>query len=412
MKKLLLASFVGLGLVVGVNASESRDTTFNIYGVGAKSDKKQNSSAGAGIMFDSEDVKVKIEATSDFIKSGMVLKFNPFDKDWYFKVGANYINQKIYSPVDTSTRVNQYSGALSSGYMLQDSLYIEVGGSYTQLSGTVFGDYEIKDESTSIVYLEVAKRWETSVGTLDTTANAGQVFYEFRDDEVSYGLGLDYYPMDNTKLGLMYQEEEFSSVAGASVHYSFLFADYVSNLDTETYQATMGVKLAFTSLVDVSTWSAPTNIKSHLSELHRFEGITFSGNMAIQSTAGVQKTQVAIDRDAPVNYAPTWTADSYDTGITVDDADDDVTVIKDLGAVSSDVDGDVITYSIVSIAVPHSGEQTKWDDSIYIDNGVLKLHNLKTNNPDEDGTVTVTVKAEATGGSNNTDISFTFEDVQ
>jgi len=44
----------------------NRDATINIYGVGAKVDKDQESSAGAGLMFDSEALKVKLEGTSDF----------------------------------------------------------------------------------------------------------------------------------------------------------------------------------------------------------------------------------------------------------------------------------------------------------------------------------------------------------
>ena len=126
-------------------------------------------------MFDSETIKLKLEGTSDFLKLGSVLKFNPLYKDLYFKVGLNYINQKMYSTANTSTRVNQYSGALATGYMLSDDLYAEIGGAYTKLNGSVFGDYEIKDEKTSLAYLEVAKRWESFIGA-------------------------DYYPLDNAKL--------------------------------------------------------------------------------------------------------------------------------------------------------------------------------------------------------------------
>lgn len=38
----------------------------------------------------------------------------------------------------------------------------------------------------------------------------------------------------------------------------------------------------------------PTNIKPHLSELHKFENITFSTNMNIQSSQGVKMTDEAI----------------------------------------------------------------------------------------------------------------------
>jgi len=292
------------------NLNQNRDTTINIYGVGAKTDKDQDSSAGMGIMFDSEAIKVKVEGTSDFIKSGAVLKLNPFNPNLYFKLGLNYINQKMYSPINTSTRVNQYSGALSSGYMLRDDFYVEIGGAYTKLDGKVFGDYEIKDETTSLAYLEVAKRWETSLGTLDTTANGGQVFHEYVKDEFSGGVGIDYYPMNNAKIGYNYQYEQNNIANIYSAQYSFFFVEYADNISLDTYQVNGGVKVAFDNLFDISTYKAPTNIKPHLSELHRFETITFATNMDIQSSARVQKTAAAIARDA--NTAPVAIAGSID----------------------------------------------------------------------------------------------------
>jgi hypothetical protein len=306
MKKLLLTGLVGLGLVVGANASE-RDTTINIYGVGAKTDKNQNSSAGAGIMFDSEEVKVKLEGTSDFIKTGAVLKFNPIANKWYIKVGANYINQKMYAPDDTNATVNQYSGALGTGYMISNDLYVEIGGSFTELDGSKVGaDYEVKDETTSLAYLEVAKRWESSFGTLDTTANAGQVNHEFVDNEFSYGLGVDYYPTNNSKLGFNYQNEKNNISSVYSAQYGYFFAEYVDNISTETYQVNAGFKIAFTDMTDFSTYAMPTNIKPHLSELHRFESVAFGTNMEIQSSAGVSKTAEAIARDnTPAISSPT-----------------------------------------------------------------------------------------------------------
>ncbi len=68
---------IALLLPCSVNASETRDATINIYGISAKTDMNQDVTAGAGIMLDSEIIKLKVEGTSDFIKSGLVLKFNP-----------------------------------------------------------------------------------------------------------------------------------------------------------------------------------------------------------------------------------------------------------------------------------------------------------------------------------------------
>ena len=323
-----------------INAN--RDATINVYGVGAKIDKNQDSSAGAGIMYDSEALKVKLEGTSDFFKTGAVLKVNPFTENLYFKFGLNYINQKVWSPVNTSTRVNQYSGSFATGYMLTDSFYAEVGGSYTKLNGKVFGDYEVVDEKTSLSYVELAKRWESGIGTIDTTANAGKVFHEFSDDEASYGVGVEYYPMDNTKLSYAYQYEKNNISNTYKAQYSYVFVEYNDNISYDTYKVTAGFAIAFDDITDFSTYRAPSNIKSHLSELNRFENIVLSKNMNLQMTRGVEKTAEAIARDA--NHAPVWTASSYNTGLTIEDTTDNAQTIKDLTAVSSDADGDAITY--------------------------------------------------------------------
>ena len=124
------------------------------------------------------------------------------------------------------------------------------------------------------------------------------------------------------------------------------------------------------------------------------DGATGSDTMVVNATA------------TPVNQAPEWTQASYDTGLTIDDSTDDTRNIMDLKFVTSDAENDPITYSIVSISVP--GQQIEWDNSVVIESGVLKVKNLMINDPDTNGNVIVTVKAEATGGSNNADITFTF----
>jgi len=281
---IMLATF----LAGFVYASEARDTTVNIYGVGAKTDALQDSHAGAGIMFDSEMLKVKFEGTSEVFKTGAVVKLSPV-QNWYTKIGINYVDQKMYAPDSSSARVHQYSGAAAVGYMAWDDIYLELGGSYTDLNGEKLGTaYQIVDEETGVAYVEAAKRWETPIGSIDTTANAGQVYYEFMDDQESYGVAVDYYPANNIKLGAAYQYEQDNISASYSAHYSLAFVEYSRNYSADTYYVTAGLKVAFDNLFDVSTWRAPANIKPHLSELHRFEQLVFSTNMNIQSTAGVQ----------------------------------------------------------------------------------------------------------------------------
>jgi len=47
--------------------ASTKNSTINFYGVGAKLNKDKNSHAGVGFMYDSEEIKVKLEGTSDFI---------------------------------------------------------------------------------------------------------------------------------------------------------------------------------------------------------------------------------------------------------------------------------------------------------------------------------------------------------
>ncbi len=268
---------------------QSRDTTFDIYGVGAKVDADHASHEGVGVMLDSEKLKIKLEATGDFFKSGLILKLNPFDDYWYFKGGANYLNKKMYAPDNATAKVTQYSGALSAGYMLKNDFYMELGASYTTLDGEIFSPtYKITGEDTKFAYLEAAKRWSISFGTIDAIANAGKVDYEFKPDETSCGAELDLYPADNAKIGVDYQYERSNIIRGYSAQYAFLFVQRSDNLSLHTYQVNMGIKIAFSDIFDTSTWRAPSKIKPHLSELHRFEELVFGTNMSILSSRGIE----------------------------------------------------------------------------------------------------------------------------
>jgi hypothetical protein len=83
-----------------------------------------------------------------------------------------------------------------------------------------------------------------------------------------------------------------------------------------------------------------------------------------------------------------------------------------LTAISSDTEGDTITYSIVSVDSPHPLDDSVFENSLFIDSGILKIQNLQTNDPGTSGTTTIVVRATATGGYNDTNVSFEFNDVQ
>jgi hypothetical protein len=138
------------------------------------------------------------------------------------------------------------------------------------------------------------------------------------------------------------------------------------------------------------------------------------GNFTLSSTFPSAGNDLSFTHSFVVkNLAPTWTASSYNTGIDINDSTNAQQTIFDLTTVSSDFDGDEITYSIENITPPHVGDQTRWENSTYIDaSGVLKVQNLTINDPNIDGTVIVTIRATADGGYNDANVSFTFTDTQ
>ena len=68
--KTLIIVFLG---TLSLNAADYlTNPTIDIYGVDAKVDKDVTSASGAGIYLDSDELKVKLEATSDYLKTGVV----------------------------------------------------------------------------------------------------------------------------------------------------------------------------------------------------------------------------------------------------------------------------------------------------------------------------------------------------
>lgn len=352
MKKILLSSIVAATLISSAYASTTKESSINFYGINAKTDKNQSASNGLGMMYDSENIKVKLEKTSDFLKTGTVLKFNPMDGKFYVKVGANYLSQRMYSSENDSTKVNQYSAASALGYMIRDDIYLELGASYTKLNGESFGNYEIKDERTYLVYGEVAKRWETDIGTIDNTLNIGTVDNEFQGNETSYGLGVDYYPTNNSKIGYQYQHENNNTLNTYSAQYSYVFIEYLDNTSQDTHQVNAGLKIAFSDILDINTYKAPTNIKSNLSELHRFENITFNANMSIQSTDGVTNSKSAAPTASDASFTDTINIDlsSYVSDDKDADSELDLTIVsKTDQLVVSNISGVTFTVNIDNV---------------------------------------------------------------
>jgi hypothetical protein len=274
--------------------ADSENTRLNLYAIEGKVNVDHNSAQGFGIILDSEEVKAKLEYTPDLLKAATVFKFNPLHENMYHKVGISYVKQKLYAPDDSSARVAQYSGAFATGYSIRNDIYSEIGVSRTQLRGGNIGNnYLIKDERTDRLYIELAKRTETDIGTLDVTVNTGKVFHQYSSNKAFSGLGIDLYPTSNSKLGYKYQDKGRYRTSQYSAQYKYLFAKYADNLTYGTYQVSVGVSIAFKNLFDISSYSTPKNIVPHLSEPHRFEDIAFGDNLFIQTATSIEEKTTA-----------------------------------------------------------------------------------------------------------------------
>jgi len=140
------------------------------------------------------------------------------------------------------------------------------------------------------------------------------------------------------------------------------------------------------------------------------EGCTISSNACTVGT--VLNNNESCEITVSCNTAPVWTQTSYNTGLTVQDNDDSVNVIQDLSTISSDNEGDSITYTIEDVSVPFPTEKSYWLNALYLENKTLKVRNLFSIDPDVDGEIVVTIKASDGIKSSNANISFLYHDTQ
>lgn len=93
------------------------------------------------------------------------------------------------------------------------------------------------------------------------------------------------------------------------------------------------------------------------------------------------------------NDTPTFTQSIYETGITVTDASNAAQNILDLNSVTSDSNGDPLSFTIVSFTTPFdNGEITLFENVFQINSGILQAVDLFTGDPDLDGDISITVQ--------------------
>lgn len=290
MKKIKIVLIISLLFASSILFAETNTTSDNVllstYIVKSEKSKANGSfsSSGAGLYYDSEALKIKLEHTSDYTKFGGVKKFNPQSSNWYVKTGLTYLNEKMYAYDYSTARVNQYGASIGLGYKLTNTLYLELAGNYTKLYGSKIGSwFEIKDETTKRAYAEIVKRFVGDFGTVDTSVNIGQTYYEFTKDETFIGGGINYYPTRYSKVSIFHNNEDKNHYSEYTLSYKSFELAY-SDLNDEAYKVTGGIKFQCKNILDLSTCKTPTNIIPDISENDKFEQVTFSSAMEIQTS--------------------------------------------------------------------------------------------------------------------------------
>jgi len=248
--------------------STSRDATMNVYGV-VLEDSEDETYSGLGVGFESEKFKISIESTSnDALLAETSLTFNPNNSQLYLKVGAGYLEQEFSGFTSRPLEVNAVSAMFATGYMLDSELYIEAGLSSTRLDADTYSEingYGNQVETITSYSGAVTKRVEVSAGTLDLSLDVGQFSYE-SDDARFYGICLDFYPTNSTKLTFGHVNLEDSVTNNIEIQHGYFFVNYANDTSSETYEAEAGLKVAFGDMFNPSSYKAPMNIKRHLSE--------------------------------------------------------------------------------------------------------------------------------------------------
>lgn len=237
------------------SSAGSRNNLISLYGINNEVvSTKENT---LGLSYNTEDVKVALNKGEDFFHAGTLLKFDPLENKGYVKVGVDYTKRKI-----GGEQTDTYFGSLGLGYMVQDDLYVEAGSSISKLNG----DSTVPDRTTKQMYAGITKRFDTSAGTLDTFLSGGRLDPEFGENKNYYSVGLNYYPVDNARLGYSYSHMQGSIINNYSLAYGYLIAAYRNSISYDARTITLGVQLAFADMLDISSYTMPTNIKRHLSE--------------------------------------------------------------------------------------------------------------------------------------------------
>ncbi|MDD5051641.1 MAG: hypothetical protein PHO27_02780 [Sulfuricurvum sp.] len=253
--------FTSIFLISAYTAQASdqstRDDLISVYGTHSSYDISNNSSNSYGLAYDTEKLKLSIAGASGLFATSALYKFDPMrDRQWFVKVGGNYTHQDF-----STVKLTALGATLATGYMVQDDIYVEAGGSITKHDDTT----NLANERIKIASTHAVKRFETSMGTVDTAIGFNRIYRNISDENFYIGT-LNYYPVDNARLGFGYAYSNNSISNNFTVDYGYLHTNHTRNLTTDMTTTTIGVQFAFSDITDFASYKMPTNIKRHISE--------------------------------------------------------------------------------------------------------------------------------------------------
>ncbi len=255
-------------------------SSMSIYKIKPKIDPKRISDSGSGLYYNTQNLKLKVEKTADYVKTGAILKITPFQDSLYVKFGGNYLNQNSSHYDYSKTNISQYSGAFGIGYELFPDVDLELGRNMTEVMRESDNTYsDINNQTIKETYYQIAKRTEIPIGTIDVTLKGKQLYQTLSAKEENYSSSFNYYPDKNMRFGYFYMNSQNSIYSGYHLNYGYFTTEYANNTSDNTYAITVGLKAKFTDIMDFSSYIKPINLKPKSIRLHRFDDMILSDNM-------------------------------------------------------------------------------------------------------------------------------------
>lgn len=255
----------------------------SVYRITPQTSPIRMGESGAGLYYNAQNIKLKIEKSADYIKTGALLKINPFQDSLYVKFGVNYLNQSFYNYESPKKNVSQYSGALGIGYTLYPNVDLELGSNMTEvILDNSNMESEITNQTIKETYYQIAKRTEIPIGTIDVTLKGNQLYQKLLTKEENYGSSFNYYPDKNMRLGYFYMNSQNTIYSGYRLNYGYFTTEYANNISDNTYAVTLGLKAKFTDIMDFSSYVKPINLRPKSVRSHRFDDMVLSDNMSLR----------------------------------------------------------------------------------------------------------------------------------